>query len=186
MNAFELSQHIAARLDEDGLEYAIGGALALTAWAIPRDTNDVDISVFASEAELSRVIDALERAGVMIDRADAAKSVARIGMFTGRSGRTLADVFISTHPHFLEMRRRRRQLKYPSGEPLWFLSAEDLCVMKLLYGRSKDVASDDVHRYDATSVMRTVISGASTGPLLSPSRCYLLRTLSFRATRSTR
>jgi hypothetical protein len=38
------------------------------------------------------------------------------------------------------MRRRRRQLKYPSAEPLWFLSAEDLCVMKLLYGRSKDIA----------------------------------------------
>jgi len=140
MNAFELSQHIAARLEEDGLEYAIGGALALTAWAIPRDTNDVDISVFASEPELPRVIDALERAGVMIDRVDAAKSVSRIGMFTGRSGRTLVDVFLSTHPHFLEMRRRRRQLKYPSGEPLWFLSAEDLCVMKLLYARSKDIA----------------------------------------------
>jgi hypothetical protein len=140
MNAFELSQHIAARLDEDKLEYAIGGALALTAWAIPRDTNDVDISVFASEAELPSVIDALERAGVMIDRVDAAKSVRRIGMFTGRGGRTLVDVFMSTHPHFLEMQRRRRRLNYPSGAPLWFLSAEDLCVMKLLYGRTKDIA----------------------------------------------
>ncbi|HEY0479588.1 MAG TPA: hypothetical protein VGD37_18840 [Kofleriaceae bacterium] len=77
MNAFELSQHIAARLEEDQLDYAFGGALALTAWAIPRDTNDVDISVFASEAELPRVIDAIERAGVMIDRVGAAKSVRR-------------------------------------------------------------------------------------------------------------
>jgi len=140
MNAFELSQHIAARLDEDQLEYAIGGALALTAWAIPRDTHDVDISVFAAEAELPRVIDALERAGVMIDRVDAAKSVSRIGMFTGRAGRTLVDVFMSAHPHFIEMRGRRRQLAYPSGAPLWFLSAEDLCVMKLLYARTKDIA----------------------------------------------
>jgi hypothetical protein len=54
MNAFELSQHIAARLEEDQLEYAIGGALALTAWAIPRDTHDVDISVFAPEKDLPR------------------------------------------------------------------------------------------------------------------------------------
>jgi hypothetical protein len=140
MNAFELSEHIAARLDEDQLEYAIGGALALTAWAIPRDTHDVDISVFAAEAELPRVIDALERSGVMVDRADAVKSVSRIGMFTGRAGRTLVDVFISTHPHFLEMRNRRQRLKYPSGATLWFLSAEDLTVMKLLYGRTKDIA----------------------------------------------
>lgn len=140
MNAFELSQHIAECLEEDGLEYAIGGALALTAWAIPRDTKDVDISVFAGDEELPRVIDALERAGVMIDRTDAERSVARIGMFTGRSGRTLVDVFMSQHPHFLEMRHRRRQLGYGAGAPLWFVSAEDLCVLKLFYGRSKDVS----------------------------------------------
>ncbi len=58
MNAFELSRHIAERLEENGLDYAIGGALALTAWAIPRDTKDVDISVFAQDEELGKVIDA--------------------------------------------------------------------------------------------------------------------------------
>jgi len=139
MNAFELSEHIAKRLDEDGLPYAIGGALALTAWTLPRDTKDVDISIFVAEHELPRAIDALERAGVMIDRADAERSVARIGMFTGRAGRTLVDVFISRHPHFLEMQQRRHKLRTPSGAELWFVSAEDLCIMKLIYGRSKDV-----------------------------------------------
>lgn len=149
MNAFEVSRHVAARLDEDGLPYAIGGALALTAWAIPRDTKDVDISVFASDSELPRVFEALERAGVMLDRADATKSIARIGMFTGRCGRTLVDVFVSQHPHFLEMHRRRTRLDYPGGPPLWFISADDLCVMKLLYGRTKDVP--DLERLFALS-----------------------------------
>ncbi len=139
MNPFALSEHIAKRLDEEELSYAIGGALALTAWALPRDTKDVDISVFAPEDELPRVIDAFERSGVMIDRVDAEKSVARIGMFTGRAGHTLVDVFISRHPHFLEMQRRRSKRRTPSGEELWFISAEDLCVMKLFYGRPKDV-----------------------------------------------
>jgi hypothetical protein len=119
---------------------SIGGALALTAWAIPRDTKDVDISVFVPVAELHRVFDALERAGVMLDRSDAARSVDRIGMFTGRSGRTLVDVFVGDHPHFHAMRARRKQLAYPSGQACWFLSAEDLCVLKLLYGRTKDIA----------------------------------------------
>ena len=140
MNAFELAEHLAARLDEDRLPYAIGGALALTAWSIPRDTKDVDISVFAPDADLPRVFDALERAGVMIDRADATRAVARMGMFSGRAGRTLVDVFISDHPHFHEMERRRQQRTLPSGASLWFISADDLCVMKLLYGRTKDVA----------------------------------------------
>jgi hypothetical protein len=140
MTAFDVSAHIASCLEDDGLDYAIGGALALTALAIPRDTKDVDISVFATAGELDRVFDSLERAGVMIDRGDAARSVARIGMFTGRSGRTLVDVFIGDHPHFHAMRARRQQLAYPSGQRYWFLSAEDLCVLKLLFGRTKDVA----------------------------------------------
>jgi hypothetical protein len=151
MNAYELSEHIAKRLDEDDLPYAIGGALALTAWALPRDTKDVDISIFVAEHELPRVIDALERSGVMIDRADAEKSVARIGMFTGRAGKTLVDVFISRHPHFLEMQRRRRKLRSPSGAELWFISAEDLCIMKLIYGRSKDIP--DLERMFATMTL---------------------------------
>lgn len=140
MNAFELSAHIGACLEEDGLDYAIGGALALTAWAIPRDTKDVDLSVFAPAGELVRMFDSLERAGVMVDRADAVRSVGRIGMFTGRSGRTLVDVFVGDHPHFHAMRDRRKQLAYPSGQLCWFVSAEDLCVLKLLYGRTKDTA----------------------------------------------
>lgn len=140
MNAFELSACLARCFDEDGLEYAIGGALALTAWAIPRDTKDVDVSVFCGAEAIDLVFASLERAGVMVDRADAVRSVSRIGMFTARAGRTLVDVFIGEHPHFAAMRSRRIQLPYPTGERLWFLSAEDLCVLKLLYGRTKDIA----------------------------------------------
>jgi hypothetical protein len=137
--AFDVAEHIAQRLDEDGLAYAIGGALALTALAIPRDTKDVDLSIFVPERDLDRAIDALERAGVMVDRADAARSVARIAMFTGRHGRTIVDVFISEHPHTRAMQQRRVQFAAPSGSRLWFLSAEDLAVLKLLYARAKDI-----------------------------------------------
>jgi hypothetical protein len=148
MNAFDLSVRIGACLEEDGLDYAIGGALALAALAIPRTTDDVDISVFAAAGDLPRVFDSFERAGVMIDRADAARSVDRIGMFTGRSGRTLVDVFVGEHPHFQAMRPRRQQRSYGSGPLSWFVSAEDLCVLKLMYGRTKDVA--DLERLLAT------------------------------------
>lgn len=139
LSALELAQHIAQCLDEDGLDYAIGGALALTVHALPRDTADVDISIFAREDELPRVLEAIERAGVMIDRADATRSQARIGMFTGRAGKRLVDVFMSAHPHFEEMSRRRVRAKGPGGNLMWFISAEDLCVLKLMFARTKDL-----------------------------------------------
>lgn len=140
MSTLQLAEHIARCLEEDGLEYAVGGALALTVHALPRETADVDISIFARDTELSRVFDALERAGVMVDRADAVRSQARIGMFTGRAGKRLVDVFLHAHPHFEAMHGRRVEATTPSGERMWFISAEDLCITKLWFGRPKDVA----------------------------------------------
>jgi hypothetical protein len=140
LNALEVARRIAARLDEDGLEYAIGGALALGAWGAPRSTRDVDMTIFVSEAELPRCFDALERAGVMVDRAAATRDVARIGLFKGLAGRILVDVFVMGHPQYDDMRKRRVMIEDASGSALAFVSAEDLCLHKLVFGRPKDVA----------------------------------------------
>jgi hypothetical protein len=140
MSVFTIAEHIASCLEEDGLAYAIGGALALTIWTLPRETVDVDLSIFARNDELPRVFDSLERAGVMLDRIAAAKTQARIAMFTGRAGRTQIDVFCGEHPHFDDVRKRRRQVASPeTGTLLWFISPDDLAIFKLLFARAKDV-----------------------------------------------
>ena len=84
LNALVVARQIADRLDEDQLACGVGGALALGAWGAPRATKDVDITVFVFEDDLPRCFDALERAGVIIDRAGATRDVARIGLFKGR------------------------------------------------------------------------------------------------------
>jgi hypothetical protein len=140
MNALDAARRIADRLDEGGIPYAIGGALALGVWGLPRATVDVDLTTFVDEARLPSVLDALERAGVMLDRAAAARDVSRIGLFKGRIGRVVVDVFLSQHPQYEVMRTRRVRVKDPAGRGLWFISAEDLCVHKIIYGRTKDIA----------------------------------------------
>jgi hypothetical protein len=92
------------------------------------------------EAELPRALDALEHAGVMIDRAAAARDVARIGLFKGRAGKIFVDVFLTGHPQYEEMQRRCASIEDATGQSLSFISAEDLCLHKLLFARSKDVA----------------------------------------------
>ena len=139
MSAADVARRIADRLDEDGIGYAIGGALALAVWGAPRNTVDVDMSVFVDLAELPRVVDALHRAGVIVDAGHAAADAARIGLFRGRLGRTPVDIFLSSHPHFEQISGRRRSVADPDGTARWFISAEDLAVVKLFYGRTKDV-----------------------------------------------
>lgn len=162
----EAATRIGTRLEESGIEYGIGGALALGAWGAPRTTKDVDLSIFASVDGFANVSDALERAGVMFDRDRAPKDIDRIGMFTGKLGGVVIDMFMSQHPHMLEMRRRRQRIDTPDGH-LYFITAEDLCVMKLVYGRPKDVG--DLERLFAARTLdvgyiRTWLAKMPVGP----------------------
>ncbi len=134
----EVARWLADRLDEDGLAYAFGGALALTAWSAPRQTVDVDVMVFVDARDLSRVVDALERAGAIVDRAEAARTTASAGLVIARLSGMRVDVFLATHPVHQEMGQRRRQIDLGTG-PLWFISAEDIALLKLFFGRPKDL-----------------------------------------------
>ena len=138
ISAHEVALRIATHLDDDGIPYGIGGALALGALGAPRATKDVDITIFVPEAELPRAFDALVRAGLMFERAAATRDVARIGLFKARSGKMVVDVFLSPHPQYDAMKARRVSIEVEGGR-LWFLSAEDLCIHKLIYGRPKDL-----------------------------------------------
>ncbi|HEY5924050.1 MAG TPA: DUF6036 family nucleotidyltransferase [Kofleriaceae bacterium] len=138
MNAKEAAARIGACLDDDGLPYGVGGALALGVWGAPRATKDVDVTVFVDEHELPRVVDALERAGVMVDRNAATKDVARIGLFKGRIGRIAVDVFMLGHPQYDDMARRLRRIEDADGV-LSVISPEDLAIHKLVFGRAKDI-----------------------------------------------
>lgn len=130
---------VAERLEEDGIVYAIGGALALGAHGIPRMTDDVDFAVFVPEAEIERLLDSLERAGCRFDRARARGEAKRIHLFSGRCGHVGVDFFISFHPHHHESVTRRVLLPAADGQPRWFLSAEDLAIHKLALFRPKDL-----------------------------------------------
>ena len=139
MNAIEAARRIGECLDEDSIAYAIGGALALGVWGAPRATKDVDLSVFQPRAELDRVLDSLERAGVMLSREQAARDIDRIGLAKGRLGIVVIDLFLSEHPQYPEMARRARRVADPTGWAGSFISPEDLCIHKLVFGRHKDL-----------------------------------------------
>jgi|JI10StandDraft_1071094.scaffolds.fasta_scaffold02552_3 hypothetical protein len=139
LNALAVARRVAAALVEDGLAYAIGGALALGAWGAPRATQDVDLTVFVAGDAADRVFDALERGGLMLDRVACRRDVDRIGMFKARAGRLFVDVFLAGHPQYAAMEARRVEIDDGAGGTLAFISAEDLCLHKLLFGRPKDV-----------------------------------------------
>lgn len=137
-DAFEAGLIIAATLEARGISYALGGALAYGQYGIPRATNDVDVNVFVEPPELSALFDALRTLGIAVDETAARTAADREGLIVLRYGDYRLDVFTPSIAFSWEAERTRvRQVV--EGTAVWFLSAEALCVFKLLFFRGKDI-----------------------------------------------
>lgn len=140
--AAEIARAIADVIEQKGLPYAIGGAIALGFYAPPRATIDVDINIFVPpERELDRALAALSEAGFVPEKnADALKTQAcSEGQFRGQIDGMRIDVFVPAIGFYERLADRRRQVPL-LGRPMWILGAEDLVVLKLMFNRRKDLA----------------------------------------------
>jgi hypothetical protein len=125
-------------LERSSLEYAFGGAIALSAWAEPRATTDIDLNLWIDDDGLVPALRALDPAGVTVDLNSARSQIDSRGMFVGRIQGYRLDVFVPSVPFYTEALTRRKRLRILDRET-WVLSAECLAVFKLLFFRAKDL-----------------------------------------------
>ena len=126
-------------LEPSGIAYALGGAVAYSAWAEPRATRDVDLNLWLPPERLNEGFAVLERVGVSLEREQARTTVNERGMFLGRLGEYRVDVFVPSVPFYDEALRRRVRTRVANRDT-WVLSAETLVVFKMLFYRPKDLA----------------------------------------------
>lgn len=127
-----------SELADAGFDYAFGGALALSAWAEPRATRDLDVNIWVDPNDITPALATLETAGVTFDRDQAAREASERGMFVGFLGDYRVDVFVPSIPFYEEARRRIQRIRFLDRE-LPVLSAETLAVFKMLFFRPKDL-----------------------------------------------
>jgi predicted nucleotidyltransferase len=147
--AADVARSLADVLEERGFPYAIGGALALGYYALPRATVDVDLNVFvAPDRGMATILEALSAAGFVADEESAAvaKRARSEGQFRGRLAGLRVDVFVPAIAYYAELAERRREVIL-LGRPAWILGPEDLVVLKMMFFRRKDLA-------DVEAVMR--------------------------------
>lgn len=146
-NAAEIGIELGTALEKAGLPYALGGALALGVWALPRATKDVDLNLFVSPDQLSTAFDVLAAHGVALDRVEALREATEQGLFVGWRGSCRIDVFTPSIPFSWEALKTRVAIEL-NGRSVWFLSAEALAFFKMMFFRSKDLA--DLERLIST------------------------------------
>ena len=140
--AADIARTVADVLDRRGLPYAIGGAIALGFYAVPRATVDLDINIFVAPADdLLAALAALNEAGFAAGESEAALRIRAMeeGQFRGIVSGLRVDVFVPAIPYYSDLAKRRRQVML-LGRPAWILAAEDLVVLKLMFYRRKDLA----------------------------------------------
>jgi hypothetical protein len=168
-------------LSRAGIAHAFGGALALAQVAEPRGTVDVDVNVFSPLEDIDAVLGALAELDLHPEESrERWVPIAGIRLRTEQRPYPV-DLFPSLDDGYAEI--EGRTVEHPFGPDrirLPFLSAEDLAVFKLSFGRDKDwldLRSIAASRpdLDAEYVERQLIGlrGTSMHPRLSRFRRIL-------------
>jgi predicted nucleotidyltransferase len=139
-----VTAELVALFEAERIVYAVMGGLAVRIYALPRPTYDVDFTIALPRTELPRFYQLVMNLGYTIPAAqetgwvDSVKGlpVIKIQVLLGADAIDV-DAFLAetVYQHHLLTRRQRHQA---DGLDAWFVSPEDLILLKLLAGRPKD------------------------------------------------
>lgn len=127
---------ISKALDSSGIDWALGGALALAyATEEPRGTRDIDVNVFVPSTDAKHVFAAMPPAithSVIDEQTVVSTDQVRLWW-----DETPVDLFFATSDFHMQVARRIRRVPF-AGQSVNVLSAEDLAVFKALFDRPRD------------------------------------------------
>lgn len=134
----QVAVELARRFDEFGIDYAIGGALAMGLWSEPRATLDVDLTLFLNPADVGQVVKVLESLGCVGDFNQVRSSLNELGYGRVSWQNCFVDVFLPTSEFLWNSKHRRTTVRF-GGYDLRFWNAEVMAVLKLMFFRPKDL-----------------------------------------------
>ena len=119
-------------------QFCFIGGLALQRWSAPRETVDVDLSVFAGFGDEQKFSDVLlKHFSARISNAAAFAREHRVLLLRSTKGVGL-DIALAALPYEALVIQRSSYFVYPPDVSLRTCSAEDLIVLKAFAGRGQD------------------------------------------------
>ena len=138
-NAVAVARAVAERLESQGQEYALGGAIALGYWGLPRSTVDVDVTLFLPPDRPTECVWLLQEIGCQVTTEKALESLREDGFCRVTHSGLDIDVFLPIVPFYEAARARRKRVPL-AGRHVAIWDAETLTVFKMMFFRRKDLA----------------------------------------------
>jgi len=136
LDQFSVLTLVTARLDRAGIAYMVTGSIAVSLYAEPRMTRDVDLVVDLQPSDAERVI-ALFAADFVCDAGRVQTAIADRSMFNLIHTEAVVkiDVIVRKDDAYRQEEFRRRRQAEIGGAAIWVVSAEDLILSKLAWAR---------------------------------------------------
>lgn len=153
MSASEVLRRITTALDRAGIAYMLTGSFASAHHGAPRSTQDIDIVIAASPAQLLTFVQSLPRTEYYADLDAALEAHKRQSLFNVIDSATgwKIDLIICKSRAFSLEEFDRRQSVIVQGLPLFVASAEDVVIAKLEWSR---LAQSQRQIEDAAAILR--------------------------------
>ena len=153
MSAPQVFQRITAALDQAGIAYMLSGSFASAYYGAPRSTQDIDLVIAATPAQLRAFVQSLPSDEYYADLDAALAAHKRQSLFNVIDLATgwKIDLVIRKSRAFSQEEFRGRQLVNLQGLPLYVARAEDVVVSKLEWSK---LAQSQRHIEDVAGILR--------------------------------
>ena len=150
----EVLKIVTDRLKEADINYMISGSIAANYYTIPRMTRDIDVVIELKQADIDKFVGLFE-GDFFVDREMVANEVYREGMFNLIHNRYVIkiDFIIKKSSAYQNAAFSHRRQVLIEQSPIWFVSAEDLVISKLLWAKD---SHSEMQLKDVGNLMETV------------------------------
>ena len=137
MSVKNVFEKLRAALDVAGIPYFVTGSFASSAHGVPRSTNDIDIVIAPTPAQLRRLLDEFPETEFATDREDALDALSHRSLFNIIDYATMwkVDFIIKQATPFDASRFARRRGVDIAGVVLDTASPEDILITKLWWAK---------------------------------------------------
>ena len=125
-------------LEKEKVDYFLLGGLAVSVLGEPRFTYDLDLDIFLKKEEIPSLLEKAKKAAFQVNAKEVIENVQQFGTFRLFLKHLQVDFILASTEMEQSALRRRQKIKL-FGKPIYFPSAEDLILLKVIPGRTKDL-----------------------------------------------